>query len=254
MSCSGREGSRARSSSNAGTSNDPIANTNGCQLEHAPPGKGLQLTKSSPVRWVRGTVRRQSLRGSAGGQRRSSQLTPDPLGGAKRGVAFVEAFETLRSLSEVAVALAGFTGIVAVLGNRAGGRWGPLEWLRLRMLLEASLGVLFLSLIPGLLHELGALRDAIWRVANGLQAVAHAAGICLLYLRFRKLEPSQWPPEERWLTVALLPVSIAIVLLQASVALGSLDTYGFFLYLLGLIYLLGIAALHFVLLLVPDAD
>jgi hypothetical protein len=166
----------------------------------------------------------------------------------------VEAFETLRSLSEVAVALAGFTGIVAVLGNRAGGRWGPLEWLRLRMLLETSLGVLFLSLIPGLLHQLAALQGLIWRIANGLQAVAHAAGIWVLYLRFRKLDLSQWPPEERWLTVVLVPVSVTIVLFQASVALGNLYTYGFFLYLLGLIYLLAIAALHFVLLLVPDTD
>jgi hypothetical protein len=43
----------------------------------------------------------------------------------------VEAFETLRSLSEVAIALTGFTGIIAVLGHRAEGLWGPLEWLRL---------------------------------------------------------------------------------------------------------------------------
>jgi hypothetical protein len=166
----------------------------------------------------------------------------------------VEAFETLRSLSEVAIALAGFTGIVAVLGRRAGGQWDPLEWLRLRMLLETSLGVVFLSLIPVLLHQLEALQGALWRVGNGLQALVHVAGIVLLWLRFRKLEPSQWPPEERWLTAALVPISIAIVLLQGSFVLGKLAPYGFFLFLLGLIYLLAIAALHFVLLLVPDTE
>jgi len=166
----------------------------------------------------------------------------------------MEAFETLRSISEVAIALAGFTGIVAVLGQRAGGQWGALEWLRLRMLLETSLGVVFLSLTPVLLHQLAALQGLIWRLGNGLQALVHAAGLLLLYVRFRKLDPSQWTPEERWLSSALVPISIAIVLFQASAASGSLAPYGFFLYLLGLIYLLGLSALHFVLLLVPDTD
>jgi hypothetical protein len=166
----------------------------------------------------------------------------------------MEAFETLRSLSEVAIALAGFTGIVAVLGRRAGGRWSPLEWLRLRMLLETSLAVVFLSLFPVLLHQLEMLQDLIWRVGNGVQALVHLAGIVLLYLRFRKLDASQWPSEERWLASALVPISMMIVLFQGSVAFGNLAPYAFFLFLLGLVYLLGIAALHFVLLLVPDTE
>jgi hypothetical protein len=166
----------------------------------------------------------------------------------------MDAFETLRSLSEVAIALAGFTGIVAVLGQRAGGRWSPLEWLRLRMLLETSLAVVFLSLLPELFHELEALRGLTWRLCNGVQALVHAGGILLLYLRFRKLDPSQWPAEERRLTVALVPVSVAIVFFQGLSAFGGLASHGFFLFLLGLIYLLGIAALHFVLLLVPDVE
>lgn len=164
----------------------------------------------------------------------------------------MEAFETLRSLSEVAVALTGFTGIVAVLGRRAGGQWGPLEWLRLRMLLETSLAVVFLSLIPILIGQLAGVRPAVWRVGNGFQALLHVAGIAILFLRFRKLEASQIPAEERWLTVALVPASVGIIAFQTSAALGALPQYGFFLYLLGLIYLLGLAALHFVLLLVPE--
>ena len=166
----------------------------------------------------------------------------------------MDAFESLRSLSEVAVALAGFTGIVAVLGQRAGGQWSPLEWLRLRMLLETSLAVVFLSLLPELFHELEALERLTWRLADGIQALIHAGGIVLLYLRFQKLDPSEWPSEERWLTIALVPASVAIVSLQGLAAFGALASYGFFLFLLGLIYLLGIAALHFVLLLVPDHE
>jgi hypothetical protein len=58
---------------------------------------------------------------------------------------------------------------------------------------------------------------------------------------------------ERRLTAALLPLSIAIIAGQLATSLGILASYAYFLYLLGLVYLLALAALHFVLLLVPDA-
>ena len=166
----------------------------------------------------------------------------------------MEASETLRSLSEIAITLAGFTGIVAVLGHRAEGRWQPLEWLQLRMLLETSFGVFFLALTPLLLEELEPLQAVGWRLSNGLQAPVHVAGVFVVYLRVRNLEASQWPAEERWLTAVLLPVSLVVIGAQASAALGALAPYGVFLYLLGLVYLLALAALHFVLLLVPDSE
>lgn len=165
----------------------------------------------------------------------------------------MEASETLRSLSEIAIALAGFTGIVAVLGHRAEGRWDPLEWLQLRMLLETSLGVFFLSLTPLLLQQLEPIQTVLWRLSNSLQASVHVAGVFVLYLRARKLEASQWPREERWLTAALLPVSFVIIGAQVSAVVGALAQYGFFLYLLGLVYLLGLAALHPTIVLMGEA-
>jgi hypothetical protein len=166
----------------------------------------------------------------------------------------VEESETLRTLAEVAVALTGFTGIVAVLGRRAGGEWSPLELLRLRMLLETSLGVLFLSLLPVLLLTLRLSQETVWRVSNALQGVVHLGGALVLYLRVSRLAPSQWPSEERWLTAALAPVSLAILSVQSGAVFGLLSSYEFFVYLLGLVYLLALAALHFVLLLVPHPE
>jgi len=166
---------------------------------------------------------------------------------------FVEESETLRTLAEVAVALTGFTGIVAVLGRRAGGEWAPLEMLRLRMLLETSLGVLFLSLLPLVMQTLRPSEQSLWRVSNGLECLVYLGGLLLLCLRVSKLEPSQWPPEEKWLTAALVPLSLVILGLEAGFALGILTAYGSFAYLLGLAFLLGLAALHFVLLLIPGS-
>lgn len=166
----------------------------------------------------------------------------------------MEESETLRTLAEVAVALTGFTGIVAILGRRAGGEWSPLELLRLRMLLETSLGVVFLSLIPVLLLTLRISQGSLWRVSNALQGLIHLGGAIVLFLRVSRLEPSQWTPEERWLTVLFAPLSLLIVAGQGAAALGLLPDHGPFVYLLGLIYLLALAALHFVLLLLPGSQ
>lgn len=165
----------------------------------------------------------------------------------------VEESETLRTLAEVAVALTGFTGIVAVLGRRAGGEWSPLELLRLRMLLDTSLGVLFASLLPVLLLTLHPSRESLWRVSNSLQFLLHLGGAVVLYLRVSRLEASQWPPEERWLTAVFAPISTVLLAAQAGAVLGRLPGYESFVYLLGLMYFLVLAALHFVLLLVPGS-
>ncbi len=47
--------------------------------------------------------------------------------------------EVLIGITEIAVALAGFTGVVVVFGSRSSGSWHPGDRLRLGFLLEASL-------------------------------------------------------------------------------------------------------------------
>jgi hypothetical protein len=55
---------------------------------------------------------------------------------------------TLELLAEVSIALAGFSGVALMLGRRSSGRLSRLEKRRLSFLLELTLGVFFLSLIP----------------------------------------------------------------------------------------------------------
>ncbi len=47
--------------------------------------------------------------------------------------------EVLVGLTEIAVALAGFTGVVVVFGSRSAGGWLPGDRLRMGFMLEASL-------------------------------------------------------------------------------------------------------------------
>ena len=56
----------------------------------------------------------------------------------------IAGFDILTVLGEIFVAFAGFTGIVAVLGQRSEGTWRPVDIIRFQGLLEASLaGLLF---------------------------------------------------------------------------------------------------------------
>jgi hypothetical protein len=83
----------------------------------------------------------------------------------------VQEAETFRTLAEIAIALAGFTGIVAVLGRRVRGEWTPLEWARLRDLLLASLGVVFFAFIPELLYSVIPELPTVWRISSGFFAL-----------------------------------------------------------------------------------
>ncbi len=162
----------------------------------------------------------------------------------------MEEGENLRTLAEVAVALVGFTGVVAVLGSRARGAWSPLELLRLHMLLGASVAVLMLSFVPALLEAFNFSGLSLWRVANLIQFITHLIGAVVLGGRVRKLDVSQWPREEQLWTLVLTPISLSLILAQLLNAWGLLADFGFFIYFLGLLYLLLLAVLHFVLLLV----
>jgi hypothetical protein len=75
----------------------------------------------------------------------------------------------LGSAIEVAIALAGFSGIVAAVGRRGAGHWEAPEQLLLRILLTASGAALVFAFLPFLLFEsFGS--SLTWRVGSGLQA------------------------------------------------------------------------------------
>ncbi len=80
--------------------------------------------------------------------------------------------EALSLFAEVAIGLAGFSGIAVVL-SRSPGEWSFADSLRVRMLLGASFGALFASLVPVALLWGG--------VAEG---VAIKSGSCVVFFVF----------------------------------------------------------------------
>ena len=75
--------------------------------------------------------------------------------------------EILVGLAELAVALAGFTGIAVAFGSRDRGGWHPGDRLRLNFLLESSLtagGFALMSLV--LLQLFSSSPETAWRIAS----------------------------------------------------------------------------------------
>ena len=62
--------------------------------------------------------------------------------------------ESLYNLAEIAIALAGFSGLVAVFRSERLGSWLPRERFLFWLLLAGALGTLFLALFPITLHLL----------------------------------------------------------------------------------------------------
>jgi hypothetical protein len=89
----------------------------------------------------------------------------------------------LDSVIEVAIALVGFSGIVAAVGRRGAGHWSPLDQLLLRVLLTAAGAALAFAFLPYLLIDIMD-PSLVWRICSGVHAT-FMFGI-MLY-RFREV-------------------------------------------------------------------
>ncbi len=81
-------------------------------------------------------------------------------------------FETLMGIAELAVALAGFSGVVVVFGSRDAGRWHPGDRLRLVFLIESSLtagGFALLALL--LLYFFPDTPSTAWIIVSSLWSI-----------------------------------------------------------------------------------
>lgn len=155
--------------------------------------------------------------------------------------------EDLRSLAEIAVALAGFTGIVVALEGRSSPLLAGDRRARLRELLLASLGVVFFAFLPTLLAGATGDQGSAWRASQLVLAVYH---LLLMVIFFRSTGIRAFARSE-WLA---LPPATAVVALQLTTGLGFFPEQLEVAYLLALLWFLFIAGLNFVLLLLHEED
>jgi hypothetical protein len=82
----------------------------------------------------------------------------------------VERSDLLLTTAQIGMALAGFAGLVTLLGRPSPKRDARLNAIRFRSMVELSLALAAFSLLPFLPAELGASESGAWRVASGFYA------------------------------------------------------------------------------------
>ena len=157
----------------------------------------------------------------------------------------MEGAEILATVAQIAVTLAGFTGIVVVLGD-PGARLVPIQTYRVAILLVLSLGAMTLALIPSALFLAGLRGASVWRPASALLA-AFSALLLLVFIpltvRFRRHFPEIFNPK---ILLSLAAGHALNLVVQAAVAAGAFERERAGLYVLGLLWLLLHGAYQFV--------
>ena len=156
----------------------------------------------------------------------------------------MEASDTLLTLAEVSLGLAGFAGIVVLFG-RGPGALPPADSLRLALLVGASLGTLFLSLIPIALSFVGVAEPELWQWSSAIMVAvavpAHLFG--LSHVRRNAAELFEVVP---FYLIAIAAVAfLANLIAQICNALGVGWPPSFGVYLFGLLLYLLFAAVQF---------
>ena len=148
--------------------------------------------------------------------------------------------ENLRTLAEVAVAFAGFTGIVAVLGKRSSNPWSSAELNTIRTLLHTSIGATLFALLPGVLGPYVESSDLVWRASSGLFTAYHLTAI-LSSLRHGSTGVTMAP----WVVNLTLPIGFLSIVATSLVTLGMFASSAAFIYTLTVFHFIMMSAICF---------
>jgi hypothetical protein len=107
----------------------------------------------------------------------------------------MEPGEALGIAAQIAVALAGFAGVVVVFRRESVHEWSPPDKLRLRLLLANSILPLGLCMIGLLLLTIKPIPPGIWRWCSGFAFVAFSLFAVTMTRIFRRLDLRQIQPE-----------------------------------------------------------
>jgi hypothetical protein len=168
------------------------------------------------------------------------------LAGLKRGNVLPEAHDTLAIFAEVAVALAGFSGIVIAFGRRSLGSLSRLEIRRLSNLFILSGAALLISLLSLALLHLPVLEAPTqWRWSSATLFVVFTPWLTWDILQITRLEAAERAQINTPLIVIADALAIATLFLQLVNAIYLLQAWPF---LFGLVVIIAGAFQQFVLL------
>lgn len=148
----------------------------------------------------------------------------------------------LIATAQLAIALAGFSGVVMALRLRYRDATA-LPYARLWRLVESSLAAAFFSLLPLVLRQLHVPPNLVWSVCSAIFATYVAAALVYFMTRFWSVwsgTSSHW-----WFNAPAIVLGAVVVLLLYGNALGIGFAQEFGAYFLGVVFYLSFAGLVF---------
>jgi hypothetical protein len=132
----------------------------------------------------------------------------------------------LQSAIEVAIGIAGFSGIVGAVAGRTAGQWKAADHLRLRILLTASGTALIFAFLPFLLID-SFEPSIVWRSLSGLNAISIAGITIFRYRQSRAIGVSGGSLVIPGVPPFVLNAPVAILMSANAVWLASAPVYVF---------------------------
>jgi hypothetical protein len=150
----------------------------------------------------------------------------------------VEHRDTLLTIAEIAVALAGFASIVSVIAQRADENSRIADSYRLRLMLEVALRNAGFSVFPLLFLQLAPSDPLVWRASSGIYLVAALIHGTIRLKAQKKIGP-------HWFTVSAQVFLAMTAVASLANVLGLGGAHAFSLYLASLLFGLSVSGLAF---------
>lgn len=158
--------------------------------------------------------------------------------------------DLLIGLAGVAVSLAGFSGLVVAIRTSASARWQPRDIWSLSWMLGASIGALFLALLPVLLSSFALLEEQTWTITTGVMALFMISLAMTMAVYDRRLKRRGHSARVRGFPGLVLSLYLGCGGLALAAAVGLLPGVRIGLVILGLIVSLLVSALALVVFLI----
>jgi hypothetical protein len=120
--------------------------------------------------------------------------------------------ETLLTIAELAIGLAGFSAVVAAFTIR--GELSPTDRSRFIWLFTTAFVAALLAFVPSMLSEAGLADATLWRASSGIWIVAWLISTGIFAIGLLRRDPSKWRP--RWSALTLVPsvLNLALVVMN----------------------------------------
>ncbi len=153
--------------------------------------------------------------------------------------------DSLQTIAEISIGLAGFSGLVVVFRKDAG-PLNDVQKFRLRILFSLSFGAMFLSLLPDTLVNLGVPVERLWFYSSAA-IFAYSFLFIVWWIKSSRRVARVAPEIFDWVAFTVMTIGHTIVLLlQLAVMLGLMENREPGVIALGLIWYLINAAQQFV--------